>query len=146
MPSDAPTLWLMLFTLSTGVVLGAGAFLMLLRLPGNREIAAHALEGTGRSRSTATSGAGLGLLGLLVLALVAMPVLTTGANSQTRSTVTAQSTQTPNNSLATPRTDPNAPKPYQPANPAPDPRTAPTGSSAGQGADSGGRPEGKPKQ
>lgn len=51
-----------------------------------------------------------------------------------------------NNDLATQRTDPNTPKPYQPQNPAPDSRRAPTSSSSGTGADSGGRPEHAPKK
>lgn len=36
------------------------------------------------------------------------------------------------------------PKQYQPANPAPDPRAAPTSSSTGIGSSSGGRPEQQP--
>ena len=40
----------------------------------------------------------------------------------------------------------NQPKVYQPANPAPDTRSAPTSSDTGAGSDNGGRPEDKPKQ
>jgi hypothetical protein len=39
----------------------------------------------------------------------------------------------------------NEPKTYQPANPAPDARTAPTSSSAGVGSESGGHPENQKK-
>jgi hypothetical protein len=46
-----------------------------------------------------------------------------------------------NNTIGTERTDPNTPKSYQPQNPAPDTRTAPTGSTTGKGPDSGGHPE-----
>ena len=38
----------------------------------------------------------------------------------------------------------DAPKQYQPVNPAPDPRVAPTGTSSGAGSSSGGRPEQEP--
>jgi hypothetical protein len=46
-----------------------------------------------------------------------------------------------NNTIGTDRTDPNAPKSYQPQNPAPDSRVPPTSSASGKGADSGGHPE-----
>lgn len=62
---------------------------------------------------------------------------------------TALAQQTPNtpsnagsnNTIGNERTDPNTPKSYQPQNPAPDTRTAPTGSTTGKGPDSGGHPE-----
>jgi hypothetical protein len=46
-----------------------------------------------------------------------------------------------NNAIGNDRTDPNTPKSYQPQNPAPDTRVAPTGSTTGKGPDSGGHPE-----
>ena len=57
-----------------------------------------------------------------------------------------QTTNTPSNvgsnsMIGNERTDPNTPKSYQPQNPAPDTRVAPTGSTTGKGADSGGHPE-----
>jgi hypothetical protein len=69
-------------------------------------------------------------------------------------TVAALAQQTPNtpsnvgsnNNLGNERTDPNTPKPYQPQNPSPDTRTAPTSSTTGKGADSGGHPEAAPKK
>lgn len=140
MSGDAPLSWLMFFTLSAGVIVGAGLFLSFLRSRHNREIAAYALEGDGRSRGAEPSGAGIELGGLLVVALVAMALLAFGYRSDSRPSASATSA-THNNQLATERTDPNSPKPYQPANPMPDTRVAPTGSSSGTGADSGGRPE-----
>jgi hypothetical protein len=62
-------------------------------------------------------------------------------------TASAQpSPNTPSNAgwdstLGTERTEPNTPKAYHPQNPAPDTRAAPTGSTTGKGADSGGHPE-----
>lgn len=144
MSGDAPITWLMFFTLAAGIVVAAGFFISFLRSRHNREIAAVALEGDGRSRRGEPSGAGIELGGLLVVSLVAMALLVTGYRTGPGVAVTAGNTGS-NNQLATDRTDPTTPKPYQPANPAADPRTAPTGSTTGQGPDSGGRPEGQPK-
>jgi hypothetical protein len=144
MNGEAPLSWLMFFTLAAGVVVAAGFFLSFLRSRHNREIAAFALEGDGRTQRGEPSGAGVELLGLLVVSLIAMALLGFGYHSHSGTTV-GEIPGTPNNQLASPRTDPNAPKPYQPRNPAPDTRAAPTGSSTGQGADSGGHPEGTPK-
>jgi hypothetical protein len=144
MTGDAPLTWLTFFTLGAGVIVAAGMFLFFLRSRHNREIAAYALEGDGRSRGPAPSGAGAELIGLFAVALIAMGLLTFGYRSHS-ATATASGGGA-NNQLATQRTDPNTPKPYQPANPAPDTRMAPTGSTTGQGANSGGRPEGQPKQ
>jgi hypothetical protein len=49
------------------------------------------------------------------------------------------------NGMAQPPGIQNEPKTYQPANPAPDARTAPTSSSAGVGSESGGHPENQKK-
>lgn len=141
MSGDAPLSWLMFFTLAAGIVVGAGIFLVFLRSRHNREIAAYSLEGDGRTRGVEASGAGAELLGLLVAALVAMALLTFGYRSHSGTSV-SEGTQA-NNQLATERTDPNKPKPYQPQNPSPDTRTAPTGSSSGSGPDSGGHAEGQ---
>lgn len=145
MAGEAPITWLMFFTLGAALIVAAGMFVSFLRSRHNREVAAYVLEGDGRTRGGEPSGAGAELTGLFALALFAMALLAFGYNSHT-GTMTAGSKAGPNNELATQRTDPNTPKPYQPANPAPDPRTAPTGSTTGQGPDSGGRPEGQPKQ
>jgi hypothetical protein len=91
-----------------------------------------------------SDGVGVELGGLLVVAIVAMGLLALGYHSHAGSTVSESSG--PNNQLATDRNNPNTPKPYQPQNPAPDTRSAPTGSSTGAGADSGGHPEASPKE
>ncbi len=137
--------WLMFFTLGAGVVVAAGVFIVFLRSRHNREIAASALGGEGRSRGVEPSGAGAELGGLFAIALVAMAMLALGYHSRSGTRVVENASR-PNNDLATPRTQPDTPKPYQPANPAPDPRTSPTSSTTGQGPDSGGRPENTPKQ
>ena len=144
MRGDAPITWLMFFTLAAGVFVAAGFFISFLRSRHNREIAALALEGDGRSRRGEPSGAGIELGSLLAVSLIAMALLVVGYRTGPGTALVADSA-TSNNRLATDRTDPNTPKPYQPANPAPDTRAAPTGSTAGQGPDSGGRPEGQPK-
>jgi hypothetical protein len=97
------------------------------------------------------NGVGVELGGLLVPAIVAMALLAFGYRSHAGSTITEASG--PNNQLATDRNNPNTPKPYQPQNPSPDTRNpspdtraAPTGSSTGSGADSGGHPEAEPKE
>ena len=144
MRGEAPLTWLMFFTLAAGIFVAAGFFISFLRSRHNREIAAYALEGDGRSRRGEPSGAGIELGGLLVVALVAMALLVVGYRTGPGTAISSDSAA-PNNQLATDRADPNQPKPYQPANPNPDTRTPPTGSTTGQGADSGGRPEGQPK-
>jgi len=141
MAGDAPISWLMFFTLVAGLAVGAGYFIYFLRSRHNREIAALALEGDGHSKGVAPSGAGAELLGLLALAFVAMALLTVGYSTRRDTRPTPANTTATNNSLATPRSDPNLPKPYQPQNPSPDTRAAPTGSSAGTGPNGGGRPE-----
>ncbi len=147
MNGDAPISWLMFFTLGAGLVVAAGFFLYFLKSRHNRAIAAAALGGDQRSHGVEPDGAGAELGGLLAVALIAMALLAFGYHSHAGSAVPrSASTSGPNNQLATERTDPASPKPYQPANPAPDTRAATTGSSTGAGADNGGRPEGAPKQ
>ncbi|MBR0934154.1 hypothetical protein [Bradyrhizobium jicamae] len=145
MAGDAPITWLMFFTLGAGVVVAAGLFIAFLRSRHNREIVAGALGGDGRSKGVEPSGAGVELGGLSVIALFAMIMLAVGYRTQS-GTRAAEAVTRPNNELAAERNKPDAPKPYQPANPAPDPRTSPTSSTTGQGPNSGGRPEGQPKQ
>jgi hypothetical protein len=135
----------MFFTLAAGLVVAASFFLHFLRSRRNRAIAATALGGNQRSRGVEPDGAGAELGGLLAVALIAMALLGFGYHSHAGSAV-AESTSGPNNQLATERTNPNSPKPYQPQNPAADTRSATTGSSTGAGADSGGHPEAAPKQ
>lgn len=145
MQGDAPISWLMFFTLAAGIFVAAGFFLAFLRSRHNREIAALALEGDGRSLRGEPSGAGAELVGLFVVAMVAMSLLVVGYRTSPGRDIGATNAA-PATNLATERTSPDTPKPYQPANPAPDTRAAPTGTTTGQGADSGGRPEQQPKQ
>jgi hypothetical protein len=144
MNNDAPLSWLMFFTLAAGIIIAAGLFASFLRSRHNREIAAYALEGDGRSRGVEPSGAGAELIGLFVIALIAMALLIFGYRSHSGTAVSQDAPR--NNQLSTERTDPNTSKPYQPQNPSPDTRAAPTSSSSGSGPDSGGHLEGTPKQ
>jgi hypothetical protein len=146
MNGDAPISWLMFFTLGAGIAVGGGLFIAFLRSRHNREIAAHALEGDGRSLRAEPSGAGIELVSLLAMALIAMALLTSGYAFRKDQKPTPAKASSSNNELAGPRVDPNTPKPFQPQNPAPDPRIAPTGSTTGAGPDSGGRPEQQPDQ
>ncbi len=142
MNGDAPIGWLMFFTLAAGIIVAAGLFLSFLRSRNNREIAAHALQGDGRSRGVEPSGAAPELFGLLAVALVAMALLSFGYNGRQGVVTTGTGTSA---STAVPQADGAPPKPYQPQSPAPDMRAAPTGSSTGSGPDSGGHPEQAPK-
>jgi hypothetical protein len=145
-----PVTWLMFFTLASGLVVAAGAFLFFLRSQRNRDAAAATLQGDGVRSGPTPRGAGAELGGLLAVALVAMGLLSAGyayrdpARVAQTQTPPAESTTTGMATGNAAVSNPNAPKPYQPVNPAPDLRTSPTGSTAGQGADSGGRPEQMP--
>jgi hypothetical protein len=81
MSGDAPISWLMFFTLAAGIAVAGGFFLSFLRSRHNREIAATALEGDGRSRGVEPSGALPELIGLLAIAVIAMVLLTLGYHS-----------------------------------------------------------------
>jgi len=150
MNGEAPLSWLMFFTLAAGIAVGAVAFLSFLRSRHNRDVAAYTLEGDGRGRGVAPSGALPELAGIFCVALLAMGLLSVGYNTRqgtavtvgtgTGATTTTNNNNSANNMLA-PRLDPEAPKKYQPENPAPDTRAAPTSSSTGTGPDSGGHPE-----
>jgi hypothetical protein len=145
MHGDAPISWLMFFTLAAGVIVAAGLFLSFLRSRHNRAIAATALGGEDRSRGIEPDGAAAELIGFLVVAFIAMALLAFGYHSHAGSPVVESKTGA-NNELATDRTNPATPKPYQPQNPAPDTRSAPTGSPTGAGPESGGHPEANPQQ
>lgn len=139
MQGDNPISWLMFFTLAATVFIIAGAFIYFLRSRTNREIAAEALEGD-RSRTGATpNGAGPELIGFAVIALAVMGLLTTGYNGKSRAE-TAQAPAPvggPTTGMAQPVGTSNQPKLYQPANPAPDTRSAPTSSDTGVGPENG---------
>ena len=139
MQGDNPVSWLMFFTLAATVFIIAGAFIYFLRSRTNREIAAATLEGDGSKTGATPSGAGPELIGFAVLALAVMALLATGYRGKP-SVETAQIT-TPvggkTTGMAQPVGTANQPKPYQPANPAPDTRAAPTSSDTGVGPENG---------
>jgi hypothetical protein len=139
MQGDNPISWLMFFTLFAGVFIIAGAFIYFLRSRTNREIAAHALEGDGRGRGMVPSGAGPELIGFAAIALALMGLLATGYN-QRSNFETAQMTTPVGGATTGMAQEPgkaDQPKTYQPANPAPDTRGAPTGSTTGIGSENG---------
>jgi hypothetical protein len=142
MQGDNPISWLMFFTLAATTFIIAGAFIFFLRSRTNREIAAEALEGNNSRIGSTPNGAGPELIGFAVIALAVMGLLATGYAGKSR-VETAQMTtpvgQTTGMSqgMAQPAGTANAPKPYQPVNPAPDPRAAPTSTDTGVGADNG---------
>jgi uncharacterized iron-regulated membrane protein len=139
MQGDNPISWLMFFTLAATVFIVAGAFIYFLRSRTNREIAATTLEGDGSRIGATPNGAGVELVGFTVLALAVMGLLVAGYHGKSR-TETAQ-IPTPvagsTTGMAQPPGLPDQPKPYQPSNPSPDPRAAPTSSSTGAGSDNG---------
>ena len=114
MNGDAPVSWLIFFTLAAGLIVAAGAFVQFLRSRRNRAIAATALGGDHHSRGGEPDGAGIELVGLFAVALFAMALLAFGYHSHSGSRVVE--TSGPNNQLATERTAPATPKPYQPQN------------------------------
>jgi hypothetical protein len=142
MHGDNPISWLMFFTLAATTFIIAGAFIYFLRSSTNREIAAVALEGD-RSRVGATpNGAGPELVGFAVIALAVMGLLATGYAGKSKvetAAVTAPVGRTTGMSqgMAQPADSSNQPKVYQPANPAPDTRSAPTSSDTGVGDQNG---------
>jgi len=138
MQGDNPISWLMFFTLAATTFIIAGAFIYFLRSRANRDIASEALEGNGSRVGATPNGAGAELIGFAVLALAIMGLLATGYAGKSR-VETAQAT-TPvgqttglSQGMAQPAGSSNEPKIYQPANPAPDTRSAPTSSDTGVG-------------
>jgi hypothetical protein len=138
MQGDSPVSWLMFFTLAATVFVIAGAFIYFLRSRTNRDIAAYALEGDGRSKGIAPSGALPELVGFAVLALGVMVLLVSGY-SRKSTAETAQMTAPigATTGMAQGAGTADRPKPYQPANPAPDTRAAPTSSNTGVGPANG---------
>ncbi|HLG81983.1 MAG TPA: hypothetical protein VKY22_13270 [Bradyrhizobium sp.] len=139
MQGDNPISWLMFFTLAATVFIIAGAFIFFLRSRTNREIAAAAIEGNSTATGATPSGAGPELIGLAVLAIAVMGLLTLGYEGKSRSETAALTTQVggATSGMAQPAGSSNQPKGYQPANPAPDTRSAPTSSDAGTGPENG---------
>jgi hypothetical protein len=142
MQGDNPISWLMFFTLAATTFIIAGSFIYFLRSRTNRQIASEALEGNGSRVGATPNGAGPELIGFAVIALAVMGLLATGYAGKSH-VETAQST-TPvgqttglSQGMAQPAGSSNQPKVYQPANPAPDTRSAPTSSDAGVGSENG---------
>jgi hypothetical protein len=139
MHGDNPVSWLMFFTLAAGVFIIASAFIYFLRSHTNREIAAEALGGDGSRKGATPNGAAPELIGFAVLGIAVMGLLVLGYNGKSRSE-TAQITMPVGGAttgMAQPVGTANQPKPYQPVNPAPDTRAAPTSSDTGVGSDNG---------
>lgn len=138
MTGDNPISWLMFFTLAAGVFVIAGAFVYFLRSRTNREIAAETLGGDHSRQGATPNGAGPELIAFAFGAVAVMALLATGY-SQKSTWETAQKTTPVGNTtgMAQPVGTPDQPKKYQPANPAPDTRAAPTSSDTGVGPENG---------
>ena len=143
MQGDNPISWLMFFTLASGVFIIAGSFIYFLRSRTNREIAANALEGDGSGKGVVPSGAAPELLGFAAIVLALMALLAIGYSNKSTAE-TAQKTGplgTTNSGMAQDPGTADRAKTYQPANPVPDTRAAPTSSDTGVGSASGGQPK-----
>lgn len=139
MAGDQPISWLMFFTLAAAIAVAAGAFLAFLRSQRNRDIAENALVDGDRSGRSTSRGALPELVGVAAIAVAAMALLTAGYASKLR-VETAQVTTpvgTTGSSMAQPAGSADKPKVYQPANPSPDTRSAPTSSDTGVGSSNG---------
>ena len=142
MQGDNPISWLMFFTLAATIFIIAGAFIYFLHSRTNREIASEALGGDNSRVGATPNGAAPELIGLAVICLAVMGLLATGYASKPR-VETAQTTtpvgQTTGASkgMTQPVGSSNEPKRYQPANPGPDTRVAPTSSDTGVGSENG---------
>lgn len=139
MAGDQPISWLMFFTLAAAIVVSGAAFLAFLRSQRNRDIAEQALVEGGKSGRASSGGALSELVGIAVIAMVAMGLLTAGYASKSR-IETAQMTTpvgTTGSSMAQPMGTADKPKVYQPTNPAPDTRSSPTSSDTGVGSANG---------
>ena len=142
MQGDNPISWLMFFTLAATTFVIAGGFIYFLRSRTNRDIAAEALGGDNSRVGATPNGAGPELIGFAVIALAVMGLLTAGYASKSRvetAQVTTPVGQTTGMSqgMAQPAGTAERPKVYQPVNPAPDTRAAPTSSDTGVGPANG---------
>ena len=139
MQGDNPISWLMFFTLAATVFIIAGAFIYFLRSRTNREIAAEALGGSESRTRAVPDGAGPELIGFAVLGIAVMGLLTIGYSGKLR-TEKAQISMPVGGAttgMAQRQGSADQPKQYQPANPAPDLRSAPTSSDTGVGSENG---------
>jgi hypothetical protein len=147
MQGDAPVSWLMFFTLAAVMFIIAGVFIRFMHSQRNRDIATEALAGDNSPRVAATpNGALTDLAGVVVFALVVMGLLALGYSRKSSFETAQVPPSVAGGSMAQPVGTADKPKVYQPVNPAPDTRSAPTSSGTGVGPDNGGRPEEKPKQ
>lgn len=142
MQGDNAISWLMFFTLAATTFIIAGSFIYFLRSRTNRAIASEALEGNASRVGAPPNGAGPELIGLAVIALAVMGLLATGYAGKSRVETAVAPTpvgQTTGMSqgMAQPAGSSNQPKLYQPVNPAPDTRSAPTSSDTGVGNENG---------
>lgn len=142
MQGDNPISWLMFFTLAATTFIIAGSFIYFLQSRTNREIAAEALEGNGSRVGATPNGAGPELIGFAVIGLAVMGLLTAGYASKSRvetavATTPVGQTTGKSQGMAQPAGSSSEPKVYQPANPAPDTRSAPTSSDTGVGNENG---------
>jgi hypothetical protein len=142
MQGDNPISWLMFFTLAATTFIIAGSFIYFLKSRSNREIASEALEGNGSRIGATPNGAGPELIGFAVISLAVMGLLATGYASKSRVETAAAPAPAPEASgvsqgMAQPAGSASQPKIYQPANPAPDTRAAPTSSDTGFGSENG---------
>jgi hypothetical protein len=139
MNGDNPISWLMFFTLAATVFIIAGAFIYFLRSHTNRAIASEALAGDNSRTGATPNGAAPELLGFAVIGIALMGLLVVGYHGKSQAE-TAQATTPvggPTTGMAQPAGTADQPKVYQPVNPAPDTRSAPTSSDTGVGPGNG---------
>ena len=141
MNGDQPVSWLMFFTLAAGLVVITGAFIYFLRSQRNRDIASEALVGDESRVGSVPNGAGAELIGIGVFALIVMGLLAAGYTNKSSFETAQIPSPVGGAGMAQTVGQADRPKQYQPANPSPDLRVAPAGSTAGAGPDNGGRPE-----
>jgi len=137
MSSDQPITWLMFFTLVAAIVIAAGGFLYFLKSQRNRNIASNALAGDRSQSGSTPSGALPELAGIAAIGLVAMVLLAAGYKSKSTFETARTTTPVGTSGMAQPAGTADQPKQYQPANPSPDLRIAPTSSDTGTGSENG---------
>jgi hypothetical protein len=146
MQGDAPVSWLMFFTFAAAIFIIAGVCIRFLHSHRNRDIAAHALAGDQSPKAGMLSNGALpDLAAIALFALIGMGLLTLGYGRKQPVETKQSPPQVSGGSMTQPAGTADQPKVYQPVNPAPDPRSAPTSTATGIGPDNGGRPEDQPK-
>jgi hypothetical protein len=137
MAGDQPISWLMFITLAAGVLIASGAFLYFLRSQRNRDAASHALVESKDTGHVAPHGAFPEIGGVAAVLVIAMGLLAAGYLQRSDYERRQTTSQTGGTGMAQSVGTSNTPKPYQPANPAPDTRGAPTSSDTGTGPANG---------